>query len=319
MKRRAPTKSFPGCEALRKRLGAKAYDRRIATEIEREEEFHAIISSKFTFFKLHLVRPLQRLALKCLGLYAKGRNELLSPVVVENEVHFGNKLPVEFDGFRIIHLSDLHIDIDDDLEEAIAQVLMSHNYDLCVMTGDFRNKTVGTYDKTVSLMLKLRKAVKTEAYLVLGNHDYLGMVPELEQGGYRFLLNESVGISRGESSIFLGGIDDPVIFHTDDIPGAFAGTPRTALKILLGHSPRVYRRAEASGVDFLLCGHTHGGQVCLPGGRALVGNDSSPKTFHKGSWRFGKLLGYTTVGAGASGLPIRLNCPPELVIHTLRR
>lgn len=303
--------------SISEKYGVDYYASRIAVEKEREAEFNAVFSTKFTFFKIHLIRPLQRFFLHATGLYRKGHDELLSAKVRYNDIVLGNRLPKEFDGFRILHLSDLHIDIDPDLVGALSEKISRLQFDLCVMTGDYRNKTVGDYRKTVELMLELRKSIKTPAFLVLGNHDFLAMVPEFAKGGYKTLINESVIIRRGNASISICGVDDPVIFKTDDVHKALAGA-EGAVKILLSHSARVWRKARDNGADILLCGHTHGGQICLPGGKALIINDCAPKAMRRGAWEKDGLVGYTSCGCGASGLPIRLNCPSEIVVHRLK-
>ena len=307
---------------LAARLGEANYARRLRLEAEREAEFHAILSTKFTWMKVHLLRPSERMILKCIGLWRLGRRGYFDLKVVENEVRLGEKLPKSFDGFRIAHLTDLHIDMDDALVPLLAKALEETDYDLCVMTGDYRNLTVGGIARTVELMQRLAPSLKAPAYLVPGNHDFLAEVPPMERTGkYRFLLNESVRISRtdGDGALWLCGVDDPAVFRTHDIGRASAGIDSGGVRVLLAHSPRVYRAAESAGFDLLLAGHTHGGQVCLPGGRAVMNNDATPRAYQKGAWRHGKMIGYTSCGCGATGLPIRINCPPEIAVHVLRR
>lgn len=304
---------------LKERLGREYYQRRIAIEDARETEYHAFFSPKCTFAKIHFIRPLQHLFLRWTGLQEKGRREFLNPVVREREVFFGKQLPESFDGFRILQLSDLHIDIDTHLLSAISKVISLCEYDLCVMTGDYRNQTVGKYEETVRLMKELKPFIRGTPLLVLGNHDFLGMVPELERSGYQFLINESQEIERGGEKIHLVGIDDPVIFQTHKVKKPIEKLPAGSFKILLSHSPNVYKEAQEAGYAFLLAGHTHGGQVCLPGGRPVIGNDRAPREYRKEAWEYKGMQGYTSNGIGASGLAIRINCPPEAVIHTLRR
>lgn len=305
-------------DAVASRLGREAYERRVALEEFRDAEFRKIVTLQGTFLKIHLLRPLQMAALWCMGLWGRGRSELLNPVVRENEVVLGDRLPPEFDGFRLLHLSDLHIDMDDAIADAVAKAAAPLEYDVCVMTGDYRNKTIGEFGKALSLMRKLRPALKGEVYGVLGNHDFAAMVPGLEAAGYRMLLNEAAVLRRGGASLAIAGIDDPVIFETGDIAKALGGVPAGCVKVLLSHSARVAPEAEAAGVSLLLAGHTHGGQICLPGGLTVLRNEDLPRRYMKGPWRMGSLQAYVSAGCGASGLPCRINCPAELVIHTLR-
>lgn len=308
-----------GATSPEERLGAQAYARRVAIEREREREARRLVSSHCTFLKVHFVRPALRVALRCLGLWGRGRRELLSPVVRENEVVLGDALPAAFDGFRILHLTDLHIDIDEELVESISRAVAPLDYDICAMTGDYRNMTIGPQDKALALMARLRPAFKTEVLCALGNHDFAGMVPGLEAAGYRVLLNECAVLRRGGDALCIAGVDDPVIFETNDVAKALAAAPKGCAKVLLSHSARVWPEAGAAGVSLILSGHTHGGQICLPGGRMLMHNEPPPYECHRGPWRIGGVQGYTSAGCGASGVPCRLNCPPEVVVHTLRR
>ena len=306
-------------DAVASRLGRDAYVRRVALEEFRDAEFRKIVTVQGTFLKLHLLRPVQKAALWCLGLWGRGRRELLNPVVRENKVVLGDMLPPEFDGFRMLHLSDLHIDMDEAIANAVAKAAAPLEYDACVMTGDYRNRTIGEFETALSLMRRLRPALKGEVYGVLGNHDFADMVPGLEAAGYRMLLNEAAVLRRGGAALAIVGIDDPVIFETDDLGKALDGVPAESVKVLLSHSARVAPEAEAAGVALLLAGHTHGGQICFPGGRMILRNEGLPRRYLKGPWRMGNLHGYTSSGCGASGLPCRINCPAEIVLHTLSR
>jgi hypothetical protein len=86
----------------------------------------------------------------------------------------------------------------------------------------------------------------------------------------------------------------------------------------LAHSPEPYRLAAHAGFDLMLSGHTHGGQICLPGGIALMTNADCPRRFCKGAWRYHTMQGYTSVGSGSSVVGVRFNCPPEMTLHQLR-
>ena len=90
------------------------------------------------------------------------------------------------------------------------------------------------------------------------------------------------------------------------------------MSILLSHTPEAYRHAAHADFDLMLCGHTHGGQICLPGGRPLLTDASSPRRFARGAWRYHAMTGYTATGSGTSLVDVRLNCPPEVTLHTLR-
>jgi hypothetical protein len=145
------------------------------------------------------------------------------------------------------------------------------------------------------------------------------MVPAMEAMGYRLLLNERVTIERGGETIHLIGIDDAHFYRLDNFAGAVAEVPEQEVAILLSHTPEVYRLASHSNIDLMLCGHTHGGQICLPGGWPIMTSASSPRALVRGPWRHSAMIGYTSAGSGTSIADVRLNCPPEVTLHRLRR
>jgi len=89
--------------------------------------------------------------------------------------------------------------------------------------------------------------------------------------------------------------------------------------VLLSHSAEPYRAVQARGIDFMLSGHTHGGQICLPGGFAPMRNARQPSSMLNGAWVFHELTGYTSPGAGVCMVPVRYFCPPEVTVHVLDR
>ena len=314
------TKATPTADPARtaERLGPELYALRRQEEDDRIAEFCQYVSPKFTFIKIHFIRPVEVFLLKLFGLYAKGRREFHKVQVVENEIALPN-LPAALDGYTILQMSDLHIDIDLALVETISAVNAPLKYDTCVLTGDFKNLTVGESAEAVKLMARLRPSIKSPVYAVLGNHDTLDMVAPLEDTGCRILLNESVLIERGGGRILLAGVDDPYIYKTHSIENALAGAPAADVRILLAHSPTILAEAEAADFDAYLCGHTHGGQVCLPNGYPILCHERCPRRCIGGRWSSGRLQGYTSRGTGGCGLPIRLFCRPEVTLHRLCR
>jgi predicted MPP superfamily phosphohydrolase len=137
-------------------------------------------------------------------------------------------------------------------------------YDMCVLTGDYRGATFGPFDAALAGLALARTHLRGPIYGVLGNHDSILMVPELEDMGVRVLLNECEIISRGDEAIYLAGIDDAHYYRVDNIEKAASEIPRDGFSILLSHTPEVYRQAAHAGFDVFLSGHTHGGQICLP-------------------------------------------------------
>lgn len=301
---------------INQRLGPPHFARRQAIERRRWREYHQPVSPKMTALKVRVMQPLLRFGLRTLGLYRHGHRQFHNLRIRRNTFRIAG-LPEPFAGYTLLQMSDLHIDLDPALVDTIVGAIGDLAYDLCVMTGDFRNATIGPWDEVIPPMRRLREAIRSPAYAVLGNHDFLDMIEPLEAAGITFLLNESHRLTRRGDAIYLVGIDDPNIYGTHDLARALRGVPGNAVKILLSHSPAIHREAEARGIQAVLAGHTHGGQVCLPGGGILLRNDSSPRRLLRGAWRCGALQGYTSSGTGSCGIPIRFNCPPEVTLHTL--
>jgi predicted MPP superfamily phosphohydrolase len=264
------------------------------------------------------VHALMRLVLRLTGLYERGRRNAGAIAVRHNRVVIP-RLPAAFNGLRVLHLSDIHLDMDPAIGAAIAARVAEEDYGLCVITGDFRARTYGVLGPAIEAMAELRTRIGGPVFAVLGNHDFIEMVPELEALDIRVLLNESAVIERDGQRIHLAGIDDPHYYRADNLEKAADGIPQDAVAILLSHSPEPYRHAAYAGFDLMLCGHTHGGQICLPGGTALTYNAKCPRSLGRGPWRWRDLQGYTSVGAGSCVVPVRFNCPPEITVHHLLR
>ncbi len=275
-----------------------------------------------SFFRRHekrYITPLIKAGLQILGLYDRGQQQALAPVVTELEICFPD-LPRAFDGFRILHLSDLHIDGVDGLSEIVASLLDTVEADLCVITGDYRFEDEGPCDEVYRGIRKLLPGMRSRhgIYGILGNHDESAIAFELEKLGVRMLINEAVEIERGRQSIWLAGVDDPFDHQCDDLPGAMIPVPADAFKILLAHTPELYQEAADFGVHLYLCGHTHGGQVRVPKIGAVRINAKCPRAYTYRHWNHSGMHGYTSGGIGCSSLPVRLNCPPEIVLIKLR-
>jgi predicted MPP superfamily phosphohydrolase len=304
--------------ALWQRLGPKGA--LLRRDFEQHGGRRGVCRKVVVGFKRALMRlgpPALTTGLKCFGLYGYGRRQFRSLRVNRHDCVLP-RLPRAFDRFTLLHLSDLHLDLEPALVEVIAAAVRELDYDLCVMTGDFRNLVSGPCERAVRETLRLRERLRGDCYAVLGNHDLLAMVPPLEAGGVRFLLNESVRLERDGAALNLAGIDDAAIRDDQVLGWALRQVPADEVCVLLSHAPAVHPHAAGREIDLVLAGHTHGGQICLPGGWILWRNDPSPRRLLHGPWRLGETRGYTSAGTGACGIPIRLNSPPEITLHCLR-
>lgn len=301
---------------LEKRLGR--VHARMRLGIERDHRAQAF-GQGLTFFhpeNVPVMRTAISICLRLTGLYRRGIRNAVDVRLKRNDIRSPH-LPKCFDGYTILHLSDLHADMSEAITRRVAALIGECQYDICVLTGDYRALTFGSSIAALAGMAHIRSAIKSPAFGVLGNHDSIMMLPELEGMGIRLLLNESIGIQRDDAHIYLAGLDDAHYFQADNIEKAAATIPEGHYSILLSHTPEIYRHAAHAGFHLMLAGHTHGGQICLPGGIPLTLDSHLPRRLGAGPWRYGEMAGYTSVGAGCSILPVRFNCPPEITLHRL--
>jgi len=274
----------------------------------------------FNFENYVYYRVFMTSVFKALGWYAQGVHNTLGVTVREHTFYFDD-LPPAFEGYRVLLLTDLHLDGLPGLTDAMIRQVQAHPVDLCVMGGDVRMEMYGPTAPAVRDLRRLLANVCTRdgVYGVLGNHDCIEMLPEFEEAGITMLVNDAQAIQRGGSELWLVGVDDPHYYQCHDLPLAFRGVPAQGFKIFLAHSPEVFREAAAHGAQLYLCGHTHGGQICLPRLGPVFTHSRAPRYTAAGPWCYAGMQGYTSRGAGASGIPLRFNCPGEIPLIVLRR
>ena len=301
---------------LARRLGRVHARQRIG--IERDNEARAF-GQGLNFFHIenwYSVHGAMRAALRVSGLYWRGRRNASRIQVRHNIVRLPS-LPAPFAGFTILHISDMHVDMNPGAMQRLCELLSGLAYDACVMTGDFRAKTYGPFDATLAGLARVRDRLAGPVYGVLGNHDTIRMVPAMEDMGIRMLLNELLEIERGGARVHLAGIDDAHYYRVDNIEKAAADIPNDACSILLSHTPEIYRQAAHADFKLLLAGHTHGGQICLPGAVPITLDSVLPRRMGAGPWVYHDMIGYTSVGVGTSLVMARFNCPPEITLHRI--
>ena len=299
---------------LEQRLGRLHARQRLGIEKDHEAQ---IFGQGINFFHIenwYSIHSLIRNALKLGGIFWRGQRNA-ERIQVRHNYILCQRLPRPFNGFTLLHISDLHVDMNAGAMRRLEQLLPDLKYDMCVITGDYRGATFGPFDDALEGMKRLRSHLGKTVYGVLGNHDTIRMVPGFEDMGIRILLNECEPISRGGASIYLAGIDDAHYYRVDNIEKAASNIPPDAFSILLSHTPEVYRHAAHAGFDLLLSGHTHGGQICLPGSIPITLSSVLPRRFGSGAWRYHDMVGYTSVGVGSSIVAVRINCLPEITLH----
>lgn len=305
-------------ERLTDRIGPTHLRQRLGIEGEGEAR---VFGRGRTFFhpeNWYSMHALLQLVLRASFMYRRGQRNALNIQLRRNTVRIDN-LPQALHGLRLLHITDLHLDMHPDFPHALSNRVRDLDYDACVLTGDYRYRTHGPVDEALRGLELLRPHLRGPVYGILGNHDSIHMVPRIEDLDIRLLLNENIALEYHGARLYLAGIDDPHYFRTDNLERACAGIPHDAPSVLLAHSPEIYRQAAHAGFALMLCGHTHGGQIRLPGAIPLYCNASCPRRLCSGAWRHHTMQGYTSLGAGSSIVAARFNCLPEVVIHELQR
>jgi hypothetical protein len=230
-------------------------------------------------------------------------------------------LPPEFEGYRILHLSDLHIGSSAavaDLGRRLAKAA-SLRADLTAFTGDLA-ETPSLADRAAEVLSAL--AAPDGVVAVLGNHDIWAgekrVRGALEGRGVRVLVNQHTAISRGGASIYLAGVNDASYTGRDDLDAALAGIPAGAPVILLSHAPVIIRHPAIDRAALVLSGHTHGGQLVLPWIGALYVPSRLGRRYASGLHRIPSGWLFITRGLGEVFPPMRIACPPEIALLTLR-
>jgi predicted MPP superfamily phosphohydrolase len=230
-------------------------------------------------------------------------------------------LAAELDGFRFVHLSDLHLrgywsKGYDELVERVGAAAA----DLLLITGDFiddKHDHRPGLSQLRRLLPRLRSRLGT--YGILGNHDVDVIQPYLREAGVN-LINGGRAVLESGGGAMLELIGFPGLARTDldaeFVAGQPAKTPGT-VRIVLSHYPDQFPRARPLEPDFYLAGHTHGGQICLPGGRPILTHDRMARRYCKGVHRIGATWYVVSRGVGFAGIPVRLFCPSEVVEVTM--
>lgn len=257
--------------------------------------------------------------------------EQFSIRVREIELAFPN-LPPAFDGYTLLHLSDLHLTKLGLLEKRTMEIVSRREVDGCVITGDVTaNPRASDIFRRVCSAIPHRDPILS----VLGNSEHKPwldpdiLIQALTFDGHKMLVNSSMTIQRGADSITVVGLDDPYS-RFDDLDAAFRGVDPHGFIVCLTHSASVAPEVIACGADLVLAGHTHGGQVRIPGVSMFWTHMRRNKALNDGLYTPADLARRTGIdpghsvlfvnrGVGTSRFHIRLLCPPEVVYITLRR
>ncbi len=255
--------------------------------------------------------------------------------ITETEINC-RRLPSEFDGFTILHLTDLHLRKSRAFASLIMEALNCIRADLVAITGDVTYKTSGLPLVEEVINSLKRQLPDAPIYACTGNGEILHpdagekTLEIIKSYGGTVLRNSNAVITKGKSRFYILGVEDPFT-HSDDLSKALEGVADDDFKVLLAHSPHIAKEAIQSGIDVMLCGHTHGGQVRMPFFGAIYARTGFKRALSAGLYS-GKQLAraagiqgdvsskvFISRGLGTSHLPIRFLCKPEMAIIRLRK
>jgi uncharacterized protein len=236
--------------------------------------------------------------------------------------------PERLSGFTVALLSDFHYDPDFSVHPLRAAVPLVNSLrpDLIALTGDFVSVPLIGDDPKAALAAEpcahiLREMTAPHGlWAVMGNHDFNTdqeqVTRALRAEGIKVLRNQSDAIERDGARFWLAGVND-VLSRTADLTETLSGVPASEAVVLLVHEPDFADEASRFPIDLQLSGHSHGGQVRIP----LLPPLYLPplaKKYVLGRYQVGPLPLYTNAGIGTIGVPVRLNCPPEITLITVK-
>ncbi|HEY9282421.1 MAG TPA: metallophosphoesterase [Pyrinomonadaceae bacterium] len=258
------------------------------------------------------------------GLVQVARRAFAEPYLLSVERHEValKRLPRALDRLRVVQLSDIHngpFTGPGQIERAVEEANRL-DPDIVALTGDYVSHEREYAAPCAEILGRLR--ARCGVFAVLGNHDHWVDAPLITDlfsaEGIRVLVNEGMRFEHPErpgASFWLAGVDDTMVGQ-EDLPLALAGSRSDELKLLLAHNPLVLRRAAREGVDLVLAGHTHGGQVTW---RSETSRSGRPRRrLLRGLGRQGDTQIYVSRGLGTVVLPVRYGCPPEVTLLELR-
>ena len=237
--------------------------------LAREQRIKALLKNKsHTHKKAHPIAKVIKYIFEGAGLAALGYRNTQRIKTERLEVKHP-QIGSKFNNFKIMFISDFHLNVNPAIINPIKRILSKERVDLYLFGGDYQVNAFGNYAVIKSFYRDLLNVIDTsKVYAVLGNHDEYKIAEILNELGVNMLLNEYITLKRGDQTITITGIEDSDRYLAHEFPDL--PLQHNDYRILLTHSPNVYKEAQRKGYDLLLAGHTHSGQICYPGGVPIV-------------------------------------------------
>lgn len=234
------------------------------------------------------------------------------------------RLPRSFHNIRIVHISDIHYGFHMDqhkLQQIVNKINLEHA-DIVCFTGDLIDEGHVELRSAISVLKQLQAPFGK--FAVLGNHDYRRTTPDkstnaLQEAGFKVLFNSHMELLWKGARIAIIGLEDWFGGHPD-MEAATRGLREEQFKLVLAHEPDMADMIMEFPVDLQLSGHSHGGQISIPGVHSVPWNPEMGIKYPSGLYTFPStpFRLYTTRGVGMTFMPIRLFCRPEITVITLQ-
>lgn len=243
------------------------------------------------------------------------------PEITETDIWLP-RLPPAHNGLRIVHLTDIHHSLFTPLEDVERAVHLANllRPDVVALTGDYVTLSPSYIWPVARALGRVR--ARLGVFAVLGNHDFQVDADEITRAlraqRIRVLRNSHFALRARSATLWVLGVDD-LWWSADDLAAALRSVPARDPKILLCHNPVGIRQAAEHGIDFVLSGHTHGGQVRLPLVGSVYGRSKLGTRFVEGWNQLNGTQIYVSRGIGKVLVPVRFGCPPEIACLRLRR
>ncbi|MCJ7508816.1 MAG: metallophosphoesterase [candidate division Zixibacteria bacterium] len=247
-------------------------------------------------------------------------------IIIHTETIKDNQMANFFDSLKVVQVSDLHIRRWGNREKELVSLIQKLNPDLIFITGDFASNNRGI-DPALKVMERITQGRRVIAVLGNNDHEFRSqkldterLIRGLEKSGVLLLLNRSIKLKRQENSVFVIGLDDNYLWK-DDLFKATDNLTSKGGKILLDHSPDIVTKVELNGINLVLSGHTHGGQVKLPLIGAIYTNRACNSVFKfvSGLYYYQNTKLYVNPGIGMSFFPVRFLCRSEITIFKFEK
>lgn len=232
-----------------------------------------------------------------------------------------NNLPPAFKNIKILHLTDFHSKKFGKKEEKILKLVSELKPDFIFITGDIIDWKTQDFESCQKFWKALSKNYQGRIFGTYGNHEHRNKNFEsldnfFKESKIKILNNETVRLQKEDSFIYLVGVDDPHLGY-DDIKKAMENVQERFPKILLAHSPEIFRKVKDKNIDLILTGHTHGCQINIPFLCDLILPLKYDKKYKEGLFRENSTYLYVSRGIGETFLPLRFRSLPEITLITL--